>query len=189
MVHQAGSVCGPSFVQGLLQRVEHEAGMRRPGDAPADEPAGVDIDDEGHIDEAGPGADIGEVREPQRVRCRSMEDPVHMIERARRCLVLHRCSDRLAPDRPFKTHLTHQPGDGAAGDVEALPPQLPPDLAHAIDPEVLLEDAPNLDPERVIPLRPDGQAGRVVPPGDMVVIGRRAIGSTLQIGSTPCTSR
>ncbi len=38
-----------------------------------------------------------------------------------------------------------EPGHGATGDIEALPLQLPPDLAHAIDPEVFLEDAADLD--------------------------------------------
>jgi hypothetical protein len=75
-----------AFVQGLLQRIEHEAGACRPGDASADDAAGVGVDDESHVDEARPGADIGEVRDPQRVRRRGMEDPVHMIERARAAL-------------------------------------------------------------------------------------------------------
>ena len=87
MVHQPAAMDGPPIMEGLLQSIEHEAGMRGPRDPPADDAAGIGIDDEGHIDEAGPGADIGEVGEPEHVRRRRMELPVDMIERARRRLV------------------------------------------------------------------------------------------------------
>jgi len=54
-------------MQALLQRVEHEAGVRSPGYAPANNAAGVNVDDEGDVDvdvdEARPGADIGEIGE------------------------------------------------------------------------------------------------------------------------------
>lgn len=98
---------------------------------------------------------------------------VREIERARRRLVLH--PDRLAAGagRPFKAHLTPQLGDGAAGDVEAFPPQLPPDLARAItrsSPRRRTESRPWVR----IPLLPAGtEPGRVTPLGEMVVIGRR----------------
>jgi len=42
---------------------------------------------------------------------------------------------------------------GAAGDVKAFASQLPPDLAHTIDPEVLLEDPTNFDLQRGVALR------------------------------------
>ena len=58
---------------------------------------------------------------------------------ARRLLVGKRRPVRLAPDDALKAHALHQPRNRAAGDVEAFPPQLLPDLAHAIDPPVLLE--------------------------------------------------
>jgi hypothetical protein len=85
-------------MQGLLQSVEHEARMRRPAHPPADDPAGIGVDDEGDVDEARPGRDVGEVGEPQHVRRRGMELAVDVIERARRGLVLHRGADRLAAD-------------------------------------------------------------------------------------------
>src|SRR6202021_345715 len=43
-------------------------GMRRPAHPPADDPAGIGVDDKGDIDEAGPGRDVGEVGDPQHVR-------------------------------------------------------------------------------------------------------------------------
>ena len=82
MMHEPAAMDGPSIVQGLLQSIEHEAGMRRPAHPPADDPAGIGVDDEGHVDEAGPGRDIGEVGDPEHVRRRGMELAVHVIERA-----------------------------------------------------------------------------------------------------------
>jgi hypothetical protein len=43
-----------ALAQGLTERVEHEAGMRRARGAPADDPSCECVDDEGDIDEAGP---------------------------------------------------------------------------------------------------------------------------------------
>lgn len=44
----------PPLVQGLLQGIPNEARTRRAAGPPADDTAGIDVDDEGHIDEAGP---------------------------------------------------------------------------------------------------------------------------------------
>ena len=47
-------------VQGLLQCIQHEAGMSSSAHAPADDVPSVGVDDEDHIDKARPGADVGE---------------------------------------------------------------------------------------------------------------------------------
>jgi hypothetical protein len=60
----------PPFMQGLLKRVEHEARMRCARDTPANDATGVGVDHEGHIDEPGPGADVGEVGEPGSLQMR-----------------------------------------------------------------------------------------------------------------------
>ena len=52
VVHEAAAGDGFAIMQRLLQRIEHEAGMRRPRHAPADDAAGVGVDDEGDVDEA-----------------------------------------------------------------------------------------------------------------------------------------
>jgi hypothetical protein len=49
----------PPIMKCLLQRIEHEAGMRRSAGPQANNPAGVSIDHEGHVDKACPGADVG----------------------------------------------------------------------------------------------------------------------------------
>jgi len=73
----------------------------------------------------------------------------------------------------LKAHPAHQPRHGAASDVEAFPPQLPPDLAHAVDAEVLLEHASHFDLQGFIALGPGRQPGRIAPLGDMAVVGGR----------------
>jgi hypothetical protein len=105
-------------MQRLLERIEHEAGVRRPADAPADDPAGEGVDHEGDADEAGPGRTIGEVRHPQRVRPIRPELPVDAVERARRRPVADRRADRLAADDALQSHSPHQPRHRAAGGAE-----------------------------------------------------------------------
>jgi hypothetical protein len=68
----------------LLQRIEHEAGMRRAAHPPTDDAAGKGVDHESHMDKAGPGEDIGIVRQPQHIRRWSTELPIDLVERARR---------------------------------------------------------------------------------------------------------
>src|ERR1700678_4416584 len=64
VVHEPASLHKPPIMESLLQSVQDEAGMRRPAHPPADDPAGIGVDDKGDIDEAGPGRDVGEVGDP-----------------------------------------------------------------------------------------------------------------------------
>src|SRR3954454_12277483 len=70
MMHETATLDGPARVQGLLKRVEHEAGVRGRAHPPADDATGVSIDHKGDIDEAGPGRDVGEIGDPEHVRAR-----------------------------------------------------------------------------------------------------------------------
>ena len=115
--------------------------MGCPAHPPADDAAGIGVDDKGDIDEAGPSGHVGKVRDPQPIRCRSVELAIDLVERARRGLAADCRADRLAADHPLQAHLPHQPPNSAASDIEAFPLQLPPRLAHAVDTEVLFEDA------------------------------------------------
>src|SRR5690606_18507499 len=129
------------------------------------------VDHEGHIDETLPGGDVGEIRNPEPVGRGSLELSVHAVQWARSRLVRERCADRLSPDDPLQAHRPHKPCDGAAGDIEAFPLQLPPDLAHAIDAKVLLEDTTYLDLQADIAAGADRQAVHVQALGDVLVIG------------------
>src|SRR3954453_13262624 len=83
VVDEAAAPDGPALVQGLLQRVQHEAGVSRAGDTPADDAPCKDVDEEGDIDETGPRRDVGKVGHPQGVRTRCFELPIDAIERTR----------------------------------------------------------------------------------------------------------
>ena len=63
MVHEAAAMDRPSIMQCLLQRVEHEAGVRRARDPPAHDPAGIGVDHKGDVDKAGPGREWSKKRE------------------------------------------------------------------------------------------------------------------------------
>lgn len=101
------------------------------------------------------------------------ELPVDVIERAWRRLVADGGSQRLAANDALQTHHAHQAGNRAAGDADTLPLHLPPDLSHAIDGEVVVEDTPDHGLERVVPLGAIRQPVGFTPFGDMVVVGGR----------------
>jgi hypothetical protein len=82
MVDEAAAALRASLLQGLLEGVQDEAGVGGAADAPADDPPGVGVDHKGDVDEARPGGDVGEIRQPQPVGRRRVELAVHMVERA-----------------------------------------------------------------------------------------------------------
>src|SRR4029077_4556896 len=162
----------PPAMQSLFESIEHKAGVCRSRNPPADNAPGEGIDDKGDIDEAHPGRDIGEVRDPQRVWPRGLELPVDVVERARCRLVADRGFDRLATDSTLQTHGSHQASDSAAGHVLAFALQLTTNLPHAIDLEVLIDHPCDLRHQVGIALRPRRQPRRISPSGGIGVIGR-----------------
>src|SRR5262249_31909828 len=68
--------------------------------------------------------------------------------------------------------------------IVALTLQLPPDLAHAMDAEVLLELSLNFWLQGVIPSRSPRQPGWIGAPGGVRMVGGWG-DRQLQIGSTP----
>lgn len=86
-----------------------------------------------------------------------MERAVHMIERAGGGLVRSRCSDRLPADDAVQPHDADVPLDPLSRDRDALPVHLEPNLAGAIDLEIVFEDAAGRWPQRRIPARSCGQ--------------------------------
>ena len=110
--------------------------MGGPADPPADDPSGEGVDDEGHVDEALPGRDVGEVRQPERVRprrwnCRFTRSSGQ--DAAGSLTVVRTSRPRTTPCRPIR-RISRR--DRATGDRRSLPPELPPHLAHAVDAEV-----------------------------------------------------
>ncbi len=52
VLYEPAAMGGPPIMEGLLQRIEHEARVRRSRRAPANDAPRVRIDDEGDVDEA-----------------------------------------------------------------------------------------------------------------------------------------
>jgi hypothetical protein len=129
---------------------------------PADDPAGEAVDDEG---------DVGEVRRPERVATRGAEPAVHVVERAGGRRVGDGCPHGLAADSGLQAEPAHQPRHGAAGHGVAFTPELPLDLAHAVDAEARVEHARDFGQQRRVATRPGRGTGRVAPPGGMGVMG------------------
>jgi hypothetical protein len=126
--------CPAALMNGLFQGIEDEPGMRRAADPPADDAAGEGVDDEGDVDEALPGRDIGEIAHPQHVRRRHLELAVHLVQRAWLRLVgivvlLLAADDALRPmsfiSRSTVQRATSKPSR-----------RIWPDLAHAVDLEL-----------------------------------------------------
>jgi hypothetical protein len=163
-----------AVVQRLLQGIEDEIGMCRPRHPPADDAAGEDVDDEGHVHEALPSRHVGEIRHPQGIRMRRPELPVHLVRRARGGLVSDRGPGLLAADCATQAHPPHQALHRTAGHRDALPAELPPDLAGAVDPEVGRVHSPDLLHEHLVLPSPGRGPGRIGTLRNMGVVGRRS---------------
>ena len=143
---QVGVAFAPPGPDGLLERVQDDAGGHRGGGPPAEDPAGVGVDDERDVDPARPGRDIGQVGHPQPVRRRRGEvaAPTRSAGRsaAGSAIVVRLTLPRTAPRRP---NAPHQPLHRAAGHRDAFPVQLQPHLPGPVDAEVRRVDPVDLD--------------------------------------------
>lgn len=61
MMNKPAAFDRPPIMKRLVEGIEHEAGMSRPACPPTDDTAGEGINDKGHVNEALPGRDIGEI--------------------------------------------------------------------------------------------------------------------------------
>lgn len=86
VLNQPHALSGTAIMHCLFEGIENETRMRRAAEAPANDLAGIGIDDEGDVDEILPSGDIGEIRLPQHVWCHNMELAVHTVQRTRRFL-------------------------------------------------------------------------------------------------------
>ena len=122
-----------------------------------------------HVDEALPRRHIGEVADPEDVRCRCLELAVHLVQRAWHGLVGYCRPGFPATNNAFQSHVVHQPCHCASGDIKAFPAHLMPDLAHAVDLVVLLPDALDLGSQRLVAFGSIRQQVRVRPLGHLIV--------------------
>src|SRR5690606_38586317 len=170
MMNQAAAMDGAAVVDGLLESVQHEAGMGGAADPPAHDIAGIDADHEGDIGEPGPGRHIGKIGDPEPVGRRGMELAIDVIEWTSRRLVADRGAHRFAPDYPLQAQIAHQARDTAPGNVKAFPLHLPPHLAYAVNAEVLGKDPHDLRLEGLITLASGRSPGRIAALGNVFVV-------------------
>jgi hypothetical protein len=130
---------------GHLQGVQDQFGAQRPGGLPADQVAAKGVDDQGHIDKAGPGRHIGQVGDPQLIGSLRGEVPLHQVGGSSGGRIRRGGPLGLATADAFQAQLTHQPLHGAAGHHDPLAVQLAPELAGAVDAQVLGMDPADLD--------------------------------------------
>ena len=160
-------------MQCLLQRVEHEVGLHRTANPPADDAPREDINNEGDAYEAVPGRDVGEVGHPQLVRPLGLEVPIDAVQRARRLGVRHRRAHALAATYAFQPESTHQTLHGAARHCHAFAQELPPHLVGAIDPQVRLKHALHLRHQARVSLCSRWQQRRLALAGSVAPVRRR----------------
>src|SRR5499426_3809907 len=130
--------------QRLLKRIQDQIRMHQAGDTPADDAARKHIDDESHVDEPCPGRDVCEIGDPELIRPNGGELALDQICRIFRLVAADSGSAFGAAHNPLQPERSHQSFEATAGDGDALPAELSPDLACAVDLEVLIPDALDL---------------------------------------------
>lgn len=116
------------------QRRQHQRGALVGRGVPAHDPLGEDVEDEGDVDEPGPGPAVGEVSDPTGVGGRCGEVPVQQVPGPLTVLGWDGGPHRLAAADPVHAQVTHQAVHGAERDVVALPTQPVSHLPAAVEP-------------------------------------------------------
>src|SRR5262245_27007864 len=129
--------------QRLLKRIQDQIRMHRAGDTPADDAARKHIDDESHVYESRPGRDVCEIGDPELIRPNGSEQALDQISRIFRLVASDSGSAFATAHNPLQPERSHQSFDGTAGDGDAIPSELPPNLAGAVDLEVIIVHAPD----------------------------------------------
>src|SRR5262247_3691110 len=117
--------------------------MHRAGDTPSDDAARKHIDDESHVDEPRPGRDVGEIGDPELIRPHRGELALDQILGIIRLVAADGGSAFATAHNPLLPERSHQSFDGTAGNGDAIPSELPPNLAGAVDLEVIIIHAPD----------------------------------------------
>src|SRR5919201_6906522 len=121
---------GPAQAVGHLERVEDERGAHVRRQLPPDDHPAVAVEHEGEVEEAVPGAEIGQVADPLLVRAGGAEVALQQVAGALdRGLVRDRRPAPAAAQLALDPVLAHDAGDLIAADVNAAPAQLEPGLA------------------------------------------------------------
>src|SRR4051812_27734426 len=133
------------------------------GHAPPDDLAGGHVLDGGQVQPALPGRDVGDVREPDRVRPVGGEVPAEQVRRHGMVMPAVGRARDAAPARGRQAASAHEPRHPPAADPDAVLAQLGVDAGAAVGPPARLEDRGD----------PSGEAG---------ILARAAAGPAAQPG-------
>jgi hypothetical protein len=122
----------PASLQCLLERVDDELGAEVVLERPADDAAAVAVDDHAEVEPALPRAQVGDVRDPEPVRCRRLEVALDEIIRDTHSRDTNRRPAAAPFDRAADARLSHQPLDALTTDGEAVGAQVPVDARRAV---------------------------------------------------------
>src|SRR6266511_5595199 len=123
----------PAQAVGHLERVEDELGPHVRRELPADDHAAVAVEDEGQVDEAVPGADVGQVGDPLLVRAGRREVALQQVAGAFGCsLVRDRRPLLRAAQLADEPVLAHHARDLVAAGLDVAALELLPGLAGAV---------------------------------------------------------
>ena len=137
-----------------LEGVEGEVAAQARRDLPADDEATEDVDDKGHVAEAGVGLHVGQVRDPEPVGSGRAEVALDEIDGALDALVGDRGLPVSSAANAHEPLAPHQALDGATRDRDALQVELAPDLVGAVALSALGVDAADLDDQLLVTQRP-----------------------------------
>ncbi len=125
-VADAVTVAGPDRV---LETVHHKFGVHACRCAPTDDAPGEHVEHERDIDRSGPGCDIGEVGDPEPVRCWCGEVSFDQVSRAQRARIAGRGAHSPAASCATPALSAHEALDSAPGHLVTAGPQIQPHLA------------------------------------------------------------
>src|SRR5215211_7298366 len=162
--------CRKPFASSSASRASVGAQVGR--ELPADDPPAVAVEDEGEVDEAAPGAQVGDVADPRLVRPRRDEVALQQVTRPlERRLVGDRRPALLAAADALERFLAHQPRHVVTADLDVTTLQLLPGLADAVDRAVALAGRVDLLDELLVF---ECAAGRLPRPARVVPAHRHA---------------
>jgi len=113
---------------------------------------GKDIRHGGHVGEATPGCDKGNVSHPDRVGAISTKQALNQVHRPLYRRIRNRRPAPSATPGTFETEALHQPFYGKASHLYFLPVQLSPDLASTVHLEALLKHTLDVNTQGIISL-------------------------------------
>ena len=137
------TLLGTALCDRHVQRREHQLGAKMVGHGPPDHLTAEHIEHDGQEPEPGPGRHVGDIGDPDAVRCIGGELAFDPVRSRTAATVRARGARAPAPAHPGQDGLTHQPSHALATDPAAAPVQFGMDPRHPIGAPRSLVDGPD----------------------------------------------